>query len=51
MIALPFGGNLSVRRPPNKKSLIIVGQDKCIFQHYTFRNKCYTGPNGKVPLM
>ena len=48
---MPFGGNLSVRKPLHKKPLIIFGQDECIFKQYIFRNKCWNGPNGEVPLM
>ena len=27
---LPFGGHLSVRFPPNKKTLMLISQDECI---------------------
>ena len=33
-----FGGNLSVRKPPNTKPLIGFGQDECIFKQYIFTN-------------
>ena len=45
-----FGGYLSVRQPKNQKPLIIFGQDECIFKQFIFRNKCWTGPNGEMPL-
>ena len=33
---LPFGGHLSVRFPPNKKPLMLIGQDECIFKQFVF---------------
>ena len=51
LISNPFGGNLSVRRPDCQKTLIIFGQDECIFKQYAFRSKCWNGPNGETPLM
>ena len=34
--SLPYGGNLSVRKPPNTKPLMILGKNKCIFKQYLF---------------
>jgi hypothetical protein len=42
-----YGGNLSVRRPANAKPLICFGQDKRIFQQFTFTPKAWTVPNGQ----
>ena len=47
----PFGGNLSVCKPQSEKPMIFLGQDECIYCQYTFRNKCWVGPNGETPLM
>ena len=47
----PFGGNLSVRKPPNLKPLVIIRQDECIYKQFSFRSKCWVGPGGEVPLM
>jgi hypothetical protein len=33
---LPFGGALSVHKPEDTKALIILGQDKCIYEQYKF---------------
>ena len=51
LITNSFGGNLSVRKPANQKPLIIFGQDECIYKQYTFKSKCWNGPNGETPLM
>ena len=31
-----YGGNLSIQMQPNCKSLLILGQDKCIFCQFIF---------------
>ena len=46
-----FGGNLSVRKPPDQKPLIIFGQDECIFKQYTFSKKAWRSPDGALPLI
>ena len=46
-----FGGNLSVRMPPNTKPLIGFGQDECIFKQYLFTNKAWTTPEGQKPVI
>jgi hypothetical protein len=46
-----FGGNLSVRKPPNTKPLIGFGQDECIFKQYLFTNKAWTTPDGQKPII
>ena len=33
---LPYGGNLSIRKDPTSKPLIILGQDECIFKPVIF---------------
>jgi len=43
-----LGGNLSVRKPPDKKPLIIFGHDECIFKQYTMTGKQWYGPNGET---
>jgi hypothetical protein len=42
-----FGGNLSVRMPPNTKPLICFGQDECIFKQFLFTGKAWTAPDGQ----
>ena len=34
-IRLPYGGHLSVRNDPNKKAIMILGQDEAIQKQYT----------------
>ena len=33
---LPYGSHLSIRMPPGTKSLMILGQDECIFKQYIY---------------
>jgi hypothetical protein len=42
-----FGGNLSVRMPPNAEPLICWGQDECIFKQFAFMGKAWTAPDGQ----
>jgi hypothetical protein len=46
-----FGGNLSVRMPPNNKPLICFGQDACNFKQYMFTGKAWTMPDGQKPII
>jgi hypothetical protein len=46
-----FGGNLSVRMPPNTKPLICFGQDECIFKQFLFTAKAWTAPDGQKPVI
>jgi hypothetical protein len=39
-----FGGQLSVRMPPNTKPVISFGQDECIFKQFLFTGKAWTSP-------
>ena len=48
---LPFGGQLSVRKDPNKKPIMMLGQDECINKQFTFSPASWTLPNGKKPLL
>ena len=48
---LEFGGNLSVRKPPNEKPLISFGQDECIFKQFLFSCKTWTAPDGTKALI
>ena len=43
-----FGGNLSVRKPVDKKPLFIIGQDKCIFKQYIFTKKGWYNSEGAM---
>jgi hypothetical protein len=42
-----FGGNLSIRMPPNNKPLICFGQDEYIFKQNLFTGKAWTLPDGQ----
>ena len=33
---LPFGGNLSIRKPIDSRAVIFVGQDEAIFKQFLF---------------
>jgi hypothetical protein len=46
-----FGGNLSVRINPDKKPLIVFGQDECIVKQYLVTQKSWNGPNGEQALV
>jgi hypothetical protein len=48
---LPFGGNLSVRKPIDSKTVIFVGQDEAIFKQFLFLTKMWVGPSGERPLL
>lgn len=48
---LPFGGNLSVRKPIDAKPVIYVGQDEAIFKQFLFLLKMWVGPSGQRPLL
>ena len=47
----PFGGNLSVRKPPDSKPLMILGQDEVIFKQYLMNSRVWTAPDGTTPLV
>jgi hypothetical protein len=49
--AVEFGGNLSVRRDPTSKPLIVFGQDECIFKQFLFMYKFWIGRKGERPLL
>ena len=48
---LRFGGNLSVRKPIDSKTVIYVGQDEAIFKPFLFLSKMWVGPSGQCPLL
>ena len=48
---LPYGGNLSVRKPPATKPLMIIGQDECIFKQYLFTAGYWMMPDGTKQLV
>ena len=48
---LPFGGNLSVRKKPFDKPIMIIGQDKAIFKQYLFTKGSWLTPGGKKQLV
>jgi hypothetical protein len=46
---LPFGGNLSVRKPPHLKPLVIFGQDEAIYRSTSLCSHTWT-IDGQTPL-
>ena len=46
-----FGGYLSVRKPKNKKKLMIIGQDEVIMKQFIFSTLAWTLPDGSRPLI
>jgi hypothetical protein len=46
-----FGGNLSVRKPPDVKPLMIFGQDESVYSQFLFGNRQWVGPKGQRPLL
>ena len=51
MEPIEFGGNLSVRRDKEKKPIIILGQDECIYKQFLFKHRHWIGRNGERPLL
>jgi hypothetical protein len=49
--SLPYGGNLSVRKDPNVKPLLIMGQDESIFKQYSLSKKSWSDPDGTRALL
>ena len=48
---LPYGGNLSVRKPSNQKPLMILGQDEAIFKQSIFTHGAWVLPDGTKQLI
>ena len=48
---LPYGGNLSVRKPHNQKPTLILGQDECIFKQFVFTKGNWLLPDGTKQLI
>jgi hypothetical protein len=46
-----FGGNLSVRKPPNVKPLMSFGQDESVFTQYSLGNRQWVAPGGERALL
>jgi hypothetical protein len=46
-----FGGNLSVRKPPSLKPLVIFGQDESVFNQFVLKPRQWVGPLGQRPLL
>ena len=46
-----FGGNLSIRMPPQSKQLIIFGQDECIFNQFTLCRRYWVNKDGKRAIL
>ena len=47
----PYGGNLSVLKPPGTKPLFLFGHDESIFKQFTFTTKSWTAPSGERVLI
>jgi hypothetical protein len=50
-ITTNLGGNLSIRKPPNMKPLILFGHDECIFKQFTMPGKQWYGPNRETYIV
>ena len=48
---LPYGGYLSIRMPLDKKPLMLLGQDECIFKQYIFTKGVWVLPDGTRELV
>jgi hypothetical protein len=46
-----FGGNLSVRKPPDVKPIMIFGQDESVFNQFLLKSRQWVGPQGQRPLL
>jgi hypothetical protein len=51
LMLLPFGGNLSVRKSIDSKTVIFLGQDEAIFKQFLYLHKVWVGPNGERALL
>ena len=47
----PLGGGLSARRNFDKKPVVILGQDECIFKQYSFTHSSWKHPDGTTSLI
>ena len=47
----PFGANLSHRFPPNRRPVIIVGQDEAVFKQWSFSKKSWHDHKGSGTLL
>jgi hypothetical protein len=45
-----FGGNLSVRKKPHERPVIIIGQDESIYRQFIFSKKGWVGAKGEKVL-
>jgi hypothetical protein len=45
-----FRGNLSVRKPPDRKPIIGFGQDEAIMKQHCFTTKAWTAPSGQKAI-
>jgi hypothetical protein len=41
-----LGGNLSVRKPEDRKSIIGFGQDEAVMKQHCFATEAWTAPSG-----
>lgn len=48
---LPYGSHLSVQMPIHTKSIMILGQDECIFKQYLFSKGFWTHSDGTKQLI
>ena len=46
-----FGGNLSIRKPPDIKPLMIFGQDECVYNQFLLGNQQWVAPGGQRALL
>jgi hypothetical protein len=46
-----FGGNLSIRKSPDVRPLMIFGQDESAYSQFLFGNRQWVGPKGQRPLL
>jgi hypothetical protein len=45
-----FGGNLSVRKQPGERAVLLIGQDESIFHQFLFSKKGWVGAKGESVL-
>jgi hypothetical protein len=43
-----FGGELSMHKDPQEKTLIMFGHNECIFKQHTMSTKSWIGPNSET---
>ena len=47
----PFGYKCSIRKPPDQRPVILIGQDESTFHQYIFSNRNWVNNKGSSPIL